>query len=170
MDILWMSPHVWAQSGQWFGVPVTITCPLPVCPTPLNEPLPMDDMSLRGCDRDQEWVNKKIQELLSHPTFISRAGFQHQGKEGTKEKGACKQKGDMTLPRSTWDSELLHNRGRTRISLAPSVFPFVLCPQPGLCRLFVLAQGQTQEPSSGIVLVLFRNSCTHQPLCRRFPF
>lgn len=73
----------------------------------------------------------------------------------------------MTLLRFTWDSELLYNMGRKRISLAPCVFPFVLCLQPGFCSLFVLVPGQREELSSGVVLILFRNSCTHQPLCRK---
>lgn len=112
----------------------------------LDKPLPVGDTFPLRVGGDGTGEGKQnVQELLSHPTFTPRAGSQHLGKEGNKEKGACKQKGDMTLPRSAWDSEPLHDRGRKRISVASSVFPFVLCLQPGLCSLFVLASGREKS-------------------------
>lgn len=62
-------PHTCGQSGQWFSVPVTTACPLPTCPTPLDEPLPLGDMSplQLGADREQERENKMDRSCFPTP-------------------------------------------------------------------------------------------------------
>lgn len=113
---------------------------------------------------------ENVTELLSHPTFISRAGFQHLGKQRNKQKGTCKQKADVTLPRSPWDLWAAAQRVEGKGFLfASSAFPPLFSSSDSDVQ-FVFIGPWHKNGAHGFVFVLFRNSYTHQPLRIGFPF
>ena len=138
-------------------IPVRVSAPGVTCPT------------VGGWCRGTGERKENVEKPLSHPTFISRAGFQHLGKERNKRKGACRRKGDVTLPRSAWAFELLYDGGRKTISVCSSVFP--LCSLSSDSDLQLVFVGPWQKNGAHrFVFLLFRNSYTHQPRRIRFPF
>lgn len=118
-----------ARSRKGFSFPAAAAHPLPTHRTPSLSLLGGD---VSHCGRVLPWDKRErkvnVEEPLSHPTFVSRVGFQHLGKERNKRKGACRQKGDVTFLGPAGASEPLCDRGKEKdFCLLPVFFPFVLC-------------------------------------------